>query len=151
MARGAAPVLALSDDDRTSLATGSLLTPNNQIDTSTGTITLKAEFPNRTNKLWPGQFINADLQVGTDRNVVTIPQQAIQHGPDGLYVYVVQPNAEATIQPINVGYETRDVAVVTSGLNGGESVVIDGASRLDVGTHVAVTTASAQTRGQRPA
>jgi membrane fusion protein, multidrug efflux system len=141
MAQGSSRVVALADDDQTKLDTGSLLTPNNQIDTSTGTVTLKAQFPNPRNTLWPGQFINAALQIGTDRNAVTVPQRAIQHGPDGLYVYVVRPDAMAAVQPVSVGYQTRDDAVITRGLNGGERVVVEGASRLNVGTRVAATNA----------
>ena len=141
MQEGPAPVLAFSSDDLTPLDTGVLLTPNNQIDTATGTITLKAEFPNMKNSLWPGQFINAHLQVGTDRNAVTVAQKVIQHGPEGLYVYVVKPNSTVAMQPVGVGYQTAALAVVTKGLNGGETVVIDGASQLDVGTRVAATPA----------
>ena len=139
MAEGPAPVLAFSSDDSTQLDTGVLLTPNNQIDTSTGTITLKAEFPNMKNNLWPGQFINAHLRVSTDRNAVAVVQKAIQHGPDGLYVYVVKPDSTVSMQPVSVGYQTASLAVVTKGLNGGETVVVDGASQLDVGTRVAAT------------
>jgi membrane fusion protein, multidrug efflux system len=141
LAKGPTPVVAYPSDDSTPLDTGSLLTPNNQIDTTTGTVTLKAEFPNPGNTLWPGQFINAHLRVGIDQNAVTVPQKAVQHGPDGLYVYVVKPDATAAIQPISVGYQDDGQAVITKGLNGGESVVVDGASRLDAGTRVAATNA----------
>jgi membrane fusion protein, multidrug efflux system len=70
---------------------------------------------------------------------VTVPQKAVQHGPDGLYVYLVKPDATAAIQPISVGYQDDEQAVITKGLEGGESVVVDGASRLDAGTRVAAT------------
>ena len=133
LAKGRTPVMAYPSDDSTALDTGLLLTPNNQIDTTTGTVTLKAEFPNPGNTLWPGQFINAHLQVGIDQNAVTVPQKAVQHGPDGLYVYLVKPDATAAIQPISVGYQDDEQAVITKGLEGGESVVVDGASRLDAG------------------
>jgi len=141
MAKGPTPVVAFSSDDRTALDTGSLLTPNNQIDTTTGTVTLKAEFPNPTNMLWPGQFINAHLRLGTDQNAVTVPPKAIQHGPDGLYVYVIKADATVAVQPVSVGYQDDRQAVITKGLDGGESVVVDGASRLDAGTRVAIAAA----------
>jgi len=138
MAKGAVPVLAYSSDDSTELDAGTLLTPNNQIDQTTGTIELKAEFPNPHDTLWPGQFINAHLQVGTDLNAVTVPPAAIQHGPDGLYVFVVKPDRTVAVQPITVGYQTARLAVVTKGLNVGEQVVVQGQSRLDTGTRVAI-------------
>jgi membrane fusion protein, multidrug efflux system len=138
MAKGAVPVLAYSSDDSTELDAGSLLTPNNSIDQTTGTIELKAEFPNPNDTLWPGQFINAHLQVGTDLNAVTVPPAAIQHGPDGLYVFVVKPDRTAAVQPITVGYQTASLAVVAKGLSGGEQVVVQGQSRLDNGTRVSI-------------
>ena len=84
MANGAPRVLAFSSDGKRQLDSGTLLAPNNQVDTSTGTIQLKAEFPNTKGTLWPGQFIDAHLQVATVRNAVTAPPAAIQHGPNGL-------------------------------------------------------------------
>jgi multidrug efflux system membrane fusion protein len=141
MASGSSPVLAYATDDRTELGEGSLLTPDNTIDSTTGTIRVKATFPNTDNKLWPGQFINAHLQTGVARDAVTIPPAAIEHGPDGLYVYVVQPDATIALRPVKTGYQNACLAVVTSGLSGGEKVVVDGQSRLQAGTKVAVTTA----------
>ena len=143
MANGKVPVLAYSSDDSTELDAGTLLTPNNQIDQTTGTIELKAEFPNPHDTLWPGQFINAHLQVGTDLNAVTVPPAAIQHGPDGLYVFVVKPGRTVGVQPITVGYQTASLAVVTKGLNGAEQVVVQGQSRLDNGTRVAIDNTTA--------
>ena len=136
MADGAPRVLAFSSDGKRQLDTGTLLAPNNQVDASTGTIQLKAEFPNAKNTLWPGQFVDAHLQVATARNAVTVPPAAIQHGPDGLYVYVVKNDGTAALQPVAVGYQTASLAVVTKGLNGGEAVVTDGAMRLQPGTRV---------------
>ncbi len=141
MASGAAPVLAYASDDRTELGDGTLLTPDNTIDTTTGTIRLKATFPNKDGKLWPGQFINAHLQIGMAHDAVTIPPAAIEHGPDGLYVYIVKPDATIAQAAISIGYQTDKLAVVSSGLAGGENVVVDGQSRLQAGTKVAVTTA----------
>ena len=142
MASGAAPVLAYDSDDRTELGEGTLLTPDNMIDPNTGTIRLKATFPNKDGKLWPGQFINAHLQIGMARNAVTIPPAAIEHGPDGLYVYVVKPDTTIALAAVAIGYQTDKLAVVTSGLAGNETVVIGGQSRLESGTKVAVAAAS---------
>jgi multidrug efflux system membrane fusion protein len=141
MASGAAPVLAYDSDDHTELGKGTLLTPDNMIDPSTGTIRLKATFPNKDGKLWPGQFINAHLQIGMARNAVTIPPAAIEHGPDGLYVYVVKPDTTIALATVAIGYQTDRLAVVTSGLADNENVVIGGQSRLESGTKVAVAAA----------
>jgi membrane fusion protein, multidrug efflux system len=141
MAAGPSPVIAYATDDRTELGAGTLLTPDNTIDSTTGTIRLKATFPNRQNKLWPGQFINAHLRTGEARNAVTIPPAAIEHGPDGLFVYIVGPEETVAMRPVVIGYQTGQLAVVTSGLGGGESVVVDGQSRLQAGTKVAATPA----------
>jgi multidrug efflux system membrane fusion protein len=138
MRRGKLPVLGFADDDQTELDQGTLLTPDNTIDTTTGTIKLKATFPNPQDKLWPGLFINAHLQVGTAHDAVTVPPDAIQHGPDGLYVYVVGPNSTVSRDPITAGYQTAQLAIVTKGLNGGEEVVVGGQSRLQAGTRIAV-------------
>jgi membrane fusion protein, multidrug efflux system len=141
MASGAAPVLAYASDDRTELGDGTLLTPDNTIDTTTGTIRLKATFPNKDGKLWPGQFINAHLQIGTAHDAVTIPPAAIEHGPDGLFAYIVKPDATIAQATVSIGYQTDKLAVVSRGLAGGENVVVDGQSRLQTGTKVAITTA----------
>ena len=138
MRSGKLPVLAYADDDHTELDQGTLLTPDNAIDTTTGTIKLKATFPNPQDKLWPGLFINAHLQIGTAHDAVTVPPDAIQHGPDGLYVYVVAPNSTVSRDPITAGYQTAQLAIVTKGLNGGEQVVVGGQSRLQAGTRIAI-------------
>ena len=105
--RGPLAVLAYSSDDSTELDQGTLLTPDNTIDATTGTIRLKATFPNPENKLWPGQFINAHLQTGTAHDAVTVPPSAIQHGPDGLYVYVVESGLHGTRDPVTIGYQNH--------------------------------------------
>lgn len=143
MAHGTLAVRAYSTDDTTMLGQGTLLTPDNTIDTTTGTIKLKAVFPNQDDRLWPGQFINAHLQVSVASQAVTVPPQAIQHGPDGLYVYLVKPGDTVAEQPVTVGYQSAAVAIVTAGLSGGETVVLSGQSRLQPGVHIAATTAPA--------
>jgi multidrug efflux system membrane fusion protein len=116
-----------------------VLAPDNSIDTSTGTIKLKATFPNPGNLLWPGQFVNIRVLVGTQKNVVTVPTAAVQHGPSGLYAYVVKPDATVGRQVITVGLDNGVTTVVTDGLSAGDTVVVAGQSRLQVGTKVAAT------------
>jgi membrane fusion protein, multidrug efflux system len=137
MARGKARVLAFADDNLTQISAGTLLTPSNTINISTGTIALKAIFPNLDNRLWPGQFVNAHLELSVQPNAVTVPIEAIQHGPNGLYVYVVQTDDKVANQPITIGYQNDKIAVVLTGLKGGERVVLNGQSRLQNGTTVA--------------
>jgi multidrug efflux system membrane fusion protein len=137
MAKGAVPVDVYTSDNRTELATGTLLTPNNAIDTTTGTIQLKATFANRRDRLWPGEFVNARVLVTTIPNAVTVPLPAIQHGPEGLFVYTVGPNDAVQVRAVTVGYQTGTIAVVAKGLQSGETVVVAGQSRLSPGVRVA--------------
>lgn len=138
MAKGPIKVAAWSGDENQQLATGTLLTPDNAIDTTTGTIRLKATFPNDENRLWPGQFVDTRLLLRTERQVVAVPAQAVQHGPDDLYVYVVKP--DSTVQRQIVTAEDRgSVMVITKGLDPGQQIVLEGQSRLQDGTLVAGT------------
>ncbi len=130
------PVLAVTSEDGKLLSEGHLLTPNNSIDTTTGTIALKAEFDNTDNKLWPGQFVAAKLQLGVAQNALTLPPAAVQHGPDGLYVFLVKPDNTVARQVVGVGYQDEAAAVITDGLQGGETVVLSGQLRLQAGTKV---------------
>jgi len=142
MAKGTLPVIAYTSDDKTKLGDGTLLTPNNTIDTATGTIQLKATFPNANDRLWPGQFINARLLVETLHKAITVPLAAIEHGPDGLYVYTVGPDNTVQTQALEVGYQDAAAAVVTKGLQVGQTVVVAGQSRLSPGTRVTTNTAN---------
>jgi membrane fusion protein, multidrug efflux system len=141
MGKGALPVAARSSETKLSLARGTLLTPDNAIDTTTGMIRLKATFPNRDNKLWPGQFVEAQLLLRTDHAAVTVPTPVVQHGPDGLYVYLVNPDSTVQRQPVQAE-DRGPVMVVTRGLDAGQQVVLDGQSRLENGIHVAATPAA---------
>jgi multidrug efflux system membrane fusion protein len=142
-ARARGPVLSLAYDStgQTLLARGTLLTPNNAIDTSTGTISLKSSFPNTDDHLWPGQFVNVRLQVDTLKKAVTVPSLAVQHGPSGLFVYVAKPDGTAAQVMIDVGYQDNGLSVVTKGLRGTEAIVLSGQSRLAPGAHIKATVA----------
>jgi multidrug efflux system membrane fusion protein len=142
-AKGAVPVQASNSQDASQvLGTGTLVTPNNTINTTTGTISLKAAFANQDDHLWPGQFVNTRVQVNVLKNAVTVPELAVQHGPDGLFVYVVKPDQTVAQANIQVGYQDNGLAVVTKGLSGNQTVVVTGQSRLAQGTHVKATPAS---------
>lgn len=134
---GKPAVLAYSQDNTAELAKGALLTTSNTIDQSTGTFTLKAVFPNQRDKLWPGQFVNARLQVALDRQAVAIPIAALQDGPDGRFVYLVKPDHTVAVQPVTISYQDDEVAVAATGLRGGEEIVTAGQSRLEPGAKVA--------------
>jgi membrane fusion protein, multidrug efflux system len=136
-------VVVYAGDNKTELDRGVLLTPDNTIDTTTGTIKLKATFTNAHHTLWPGQFVNARLLIGTDTNVVAVAAPTVQHGPDGLFVYQVGPDKTVSVQPIQVARQEDDVYVVTSGLADGAVVVATGQSRLQAGAHVNVREAQA--------
>ena len=137
MAHGTAPVLAYTSDGGRKLAEGTLLTPSNSIDTTTGTIQLKATFANTDRHLWPGQFVAARIQLGIAHNAVTVPESAVQHGPDGLYVYIVKPDQTAARVDVTLGYEGGGQAIVTQGLSGGEDVITAGQVRVLPGLKVA--------------
>ncbi len=141
MAKGPVRVAAWSSDDNRELSQGTLLTPDNAIDTSTGTIRLKATFANEENRLWPGQFVEARLLLRTERQVVAVPAQAVQHAQDSLYVYAVKP--DSTVQRQTVVAEDRGpLMVITKGLDAGQSIVLDGQSRLQDGMLVAASAPS---------
>ena len=142
LAKGKAPVYAYAEDGST-LATGELMTIDNAIDPTTGTIKLKAKFENPDNRLWPGQFVTVGLQVGVRTNVIAVSSIAVQHGPDGLFVYVVKPDSTVDMQPVTVSQDDGRVAVIATGLDEKARVVTNGQSRLQTGTLVAATAAKA--------
>ena len=136
MRAGTPPVDAIGGDGRTVLADGRLVTINNAIDTQTGTITLKAEFPNLDDRLWPGQFVTGRLRLRVAAGALTLPPQAVQHGPDGLYVYTVDGNRKAGRVSVRLGYQDDQVAIVTDGLHEGDTVVLSGQLSLQPGLRV---------------
>jgi multidrug efflux system membrane fusion protein len=136
MANGSLQAMAWSQDDKTQLDVGQLAVLNNQADPGSGTIQLKAIFPNQQRKLWPGTFVNVRLVIATEPNALTVPLDAIQQGPQGSFVFVVGQDNKATVRPISVRQTFGAEALVEKGLNAGETVVLRGQYRLSPGTLV---------------
>jgi multidrug efflux system membrane fusion protein len=109
---------------------------DNQVDQNTGTIKLKAIFPNPDLRLWPGAFVNVRLRLRVDHGVTTVPTQAVQRGSQGAYVFLVDAKGTVTRRTVTVSHQDDTVAVVSTGLSPGDTVVTDGASRLTDGAHV---------------
>ena len=135
------PVEAYDRDFKHKLAAGTLLTTDNQIDQSTGTIKLKASFPNEDNALFPNQFVNARLLVNTLHNVLLIPEAALQRSQQGSFVYVVKPDRTVEMRSVTVAATQGDRTAIDKGLATGDLVVTDGVDKLQQGSHVDVQTA----------
>ena len=138
LAAGKPRVAAFASDNATELDKGEVLTVDNAIDASTGTIKIKAVFPNAVYALWPGQFVNMRLAVGTEAAALTVPSAAVQHGQDRMFVYVVKPDQTAEARTVEVLRDDGVVAIVSKGLDEGQTVVIDGQSRLRNGIRVTI-------------
>ena len=141
-----------SDNDAV-IDRGVLRVVDNQVDQTTGTVKLKAEFPNANLQLWPGQFVNIRLLVDTLKQVVVIPTGAVQRGPNGTFVYVVKDDDSVSVRPITVQKQDETQTVVSKGLEAPERVVTTGFVRLTDGTQVAIGSGeapAAQPAGQRP-
>ena len=136
------PVEAYDRDFKHKLAAGKLLTTDNQIDQSTGTIKLKASFPNEDNALFPNQFVNAKLLVNTIHNAILIPAAGLQRSQQGSFVYVVKPDQTVEMRSVTVGATQGDVIAIDKGLAAGDLVVTDGVDKLQQGSHVSVQTAA---------
>jgi multidrug efflux system membrane fusion protein len=139
---GPLPVEAYDRDDTTKVATGKLLTIDNQIDTTTGTYKLKAVFSNEKDNLFPNQFVNVHLLVDTKRNVTIIPATAIARGPQGTYVYLTQKDSRVKIQPVTVTLNSGSSVAIGKGLRAGDTVVIDGQDKLQDGSKIEAHTPS---------
>jgi multidrug efflux system membrane fusion protein len=124
---------------------GTLAVLDNEVDQTTGTIKLKATFPNPHLTLWPGGFVNVRVLVDTERQVVTVPPAAVQRGPNGTYVYVLAGADGIARRTVRVGHEDEQVAVIAQGIGAGDQVITDGASRLRDGSHVRVMSPEAAT------
>ena len=133
---GLLPVEAFNREQTRKLASGRLLTLDNQIDPTTGTVRLKAEFENKNTELFPNQFVNARVLVDTRRAAVVIPTGAVQRGPRGPFVYLVKADQTVAVHPIKVGPSEGDQVAVDEGLSPGDKVVVEGADRLREGSKV---------------
>ena len=149
-------VLAYSQDGKIQLDQGKLTLVNNQILQTTGSIQLKAEFPNTAHRLWPGELISMRLLLDTRHDGLTVPASVVLQGPQGSYAYVINPDGTAAIRPVKVAQIWEGQALVDSGLNANEQVVIDGQYKLQPGTPVtilhgkAAEEAAAQSAQQAP-
>ena len=150
------PVLAYSQDDAIKLDEGKLTLVDNQIQQTTGTIRLKAEFANTSHRLWPGELINVRLLVDTRHDGLTVPASAVQQGQQGAYAYVINPDDTVEVRPLKVAQVSGGEALIDTGLTANERVVVDGQYRLQAGAHVtilhgkAAKEAAAQSAQQAP-
>jgi membrane fusion protein, multidrug efflux system len=138
LAGGTVGVTALSRDDRTELDTGTLTLVDNQIDTTTGTVRLKATFQNTRDALWPGQFVNARILLRQRHDALIVPSVAVQRGPDGMFVYVVKADSTVDVRPIETAEDTQGMTVIIGGIQAGERVVTTNQYRLQPGASVRV-------------
>ena len=146
MAEGELPLDALNADGKGALDKGKVTVIDNQVDQTTGTVKLRAEFPNKDLQLWPGQFVNVRVLIDTLRQAVVVPTAAIQRGPNGAFVYVLKQGNTVTVRPVTLTQQDDSRAVVATGLQAGEQVVTTGFARLTEGAQVAVS--DAESAGQ---
>ena len=132
-------VLAVDRDNTTTLGEGSLAVIGNEIDPTTGTIKLKATFPNQDLRLWPGQFVNAHLVLDVVHNGVTVPAAAVQTGPKGRFVYVVRSDSTVDLRTVTVTQTENNRSLIGAGVSAGERVVTAGWYRLTPGAKVSVS------------
>jgi membrane fusion protein, multidrug efflux system len=156
LAKGPLDVLAYSQDNKVKLAEGQFLLINNQINQTTGTLQIKANFPNKDHRLWPGQLVNAWLLLSTRHDALTVAASAIQQGQNGAYAWVITTSGVAETKPVKVAQITGGQALIDSGLAADDEVVVDGQFRLHPGDHVTVLhgkaaqEAAAQSEQQMP-
>jgi multidrug efflux system membrane fusion protein len=154
-AKGPLRVDALGPDNKTTIDQGTLQVIDNQMDQTTGTIRMKAEFPNANLQLWPGQFINIRVLVDTLKQVVVVPTAAVQRGPQGAFVYAVESDSKVAVRPVTIAQQDDTRAVISDGVKAQDRVVTTGFTRLSNGTRVAVQQGegeqpTAETTGQTP-
>ena len=137
-AAGKMVVTARAQDGSGGVETGVLSFIDNTVDTSTGTIKLKGTFPNKEHRLWPGQFVNVGLRLTTRNNAVVVPNQAVQTGQDGTYVYVVAEDRTVSVRPVKTGPRIDQDMVIDEGLKDGETIVTEGQLRLQPGSRVQI-------------
>jgi membrane fusion protein, multidrug efflux system len=142
MAQGKLPVKARPQDDPGGEETGTLTFIDNTVDTTTGTIKLKGTFPNTDHKLWPGQFVRVTLRLTTQQNAIVVPNEAVQTGQNGSFIYVVKEDRTVESRPVTVGARVGEDMVIESGLEQGETVVTQGQLRLAPGSRIVVRDAN---------
>lgn len=150
-AAGPLAVIALGDDSQVELARGEVSVIDNQIDITTGTLRLKATFPNTDQRLWPGQFVNVRLVLADRRGVTTVPQRTVMQGPGGYFAYVVKSDGTAERRTVELGGTQAGIAVILRGIAAGERVAVEGQYRLSDGARVLIeppSPASAATASQ---
>src|SRR5262252_7523322 len=145
-AQGALSVQALGDDNRTIVDRGTLTVIDNQVDQTTGTVKLKAEFPNTDLQLWPGEFVNVKLLVDTLRQVIVVPSAAVQRGPNGTFAYIANDDNTVAVHPVTVAQQDDIQAVIAAGIDDGERVVTTGFAQLTDGAKIAIGTQEDLTR-----
>ena len=131
-------VIAYAENGRTLLDRGTVQTVDNVVDPATGTIKLKASFPNEHYKLWPGNFADCKVMVDKRHNGVTVPSAAIRHGPKGDFVWIVKPDNTADTKSVGVKQTVGDTVLLDRGLQGGEKVVVEGQYYLQTGSKVEI-------------
>jgi multidrug efflux system membrane fusion protein len=129
-------VEAYGRDNNVKLGTGKLLTIDNQIDPTTGTIKLKSEFNNPKLALWPNQFVNVRLMLSERKGVIVVPSAAVQKGTQGTFVYLIGADRKADVRPVQVDFTQGNSTVIREGLNAGQNVVVDGGDKLQPGAEV---------------
>ena len=134
--RTALEVRAFAREDNTLLGTGKLILVNNQIDTATGTVQLKAQFPNNAHKLWLGQYVNVHMMMGTRQRAATVPAGTVQRGPNGLFAYVVNADDTVAVRALRVGPIKDGTAIIEEGLEAGSRVVTEGQYKLKPGVKI---------------
>lgn len=143
LARGTLPVEARDGETGTVIDRGAVEVVDNLVDQTTGTIKLKARFPNAELALWPGQFVNVRLLVGTIQDALIVPTPAIQRGPSGAFVYLVDEQSKVSVRSITTARQTETETAIATGLEGGETIVTSGFNRLSDGATVRVDAATA--------
>ncbi len=136
------PQVTVMDAEGRKLATGRLSISDNQVDLPTGTIRLKAEFDNKDNALWPGLAVTTALQLGVEKGVLIVPAEVVQHGQDGLYVFIIDDKNRAEVRKVKVAHQDTATAVISDGLRQGDRVVTSGQFLLQPGSVVSIDAAS---------
>jgi multidrug efflux system membrane fusion protein len=149
-AKGPLLVEATESDSKQVLDHGALQVVNNQVDQTTGTVQLKAEFPNADLQLWPGQFVNVRLLIDTLRQSIVVPTAAVQRGPNGTFVYLLQPDSTVSVRLITVTQQDENQAVIANGLQAKDRVVTSGFAQLAEGRKVTVSATGAPDDTGRP-